>query len=40
MPYMLATSVGGTPTTDTIVRTLMMLFWSMLISPNVASSSS
>ena len=40
MPYMLATSVGGTPTTETMVSTLMMLFCSMLISPSVASSSS
>ena len=32
--------VGGTPTTDTIVSTLMMLFCSMLIKPSVASSSS
>ena len=33
MPYMLATRVGGTPTTETIVSTLMMLFCSMLIRP-------
>ena len=33
MPYMLATSVGGTPTTDTTVSTLMMSFCSTLIRP-------
>ena len=39
IPYMLATRVGGTPTTETTVSTLMMLFCSTLMRPSVASSS-
>jgi len=40
IPYMLSIGVGGMPTTETMVNTLMMLFWSTLIRPRVVSSSS
>jgi hypothetical protein len=38
IPHMLAKKVGGMPTTETMVRILKVLFYSMFVSPNVASS--